>query len=135
MLVIPALFSTGMGRIHVLLAECPQRRHSSHGIKVHTHLEGGGAPLVVDQCARGIVRTIRVILTMSRLVNVVIIYKVILLLVSILVIGRGWAIIHVIATGFAVARFLIRLILVRAVIGVLTTRSAIRTRFFTRFFI
>ena len=114
MLVIPALFSTWVGRIHVLLAECPQRGHSSHGVEVHTHLEWGGAPLVVDQCARGIVRTIGVILTMSRpcLVNVVVIYKVILLLVTVLVIGRGWAVILVIATGFPVARFLIRLILV-----------------------
>ena len=133
MFVIPALFSTGMGRIHVLLAECPQRGHSSHGVEVHSHLEGGGAPLVVDQCARGIVRTIGVILTMSRpcLVNVIVIYKVILLLVSVLVIGRRGAVILVIATGFAVARFLIRLILVRAVIGVLTTWSVIRTRVLT----
>ena len=131
MLVIPALFSTGMGRIHVLLAKCPQRGHAPHGVEVHTHLEGGGAPFVVDQCARGVVGPIGVILTMPSLVNVVVIYKVILVLVSILVIGRGWAVILVIATGFAVARFLIRLILVRAVIGVLTTRSAIRTRFFT----
>ena len=88
MLVIPALFSTGMGRIHVLLAECPQGGHASHGVEVNTHLEWGGAPLVVNQRARGIVWTIWVILTMSCLVNVVVIYKVILVLVSVLVIGR-----------------------------------------------
>ena len=132
MLVIPPLLSTGMGRIHVLLAECPQGGHPAHGVEVHTHLERGGAPLVVNQRARGIVWTIGVILTMPSLVNMVVIYKVILVLVSVLVIGRGWAVILVIATGFAVARLLIRLILVRAVIGVLTTRSAIRVMFFTR---
>ena len=70
------------------------------------------------------------ILTRPCLVNVVVIYEVIILLVSILVIGR----VLVIATGFArivSIGLLIGLILVGAVIGVLSPWSIIEVRFLT----
>ena len=131
MFVISALLAVWMGRIDVLLAKCPQGRHPAHGVEVHTHLEGGRASLVSDQGAGGVIRPVGVIL--PGLVNVVVIHEIILVLVSVLVIGRG--VILVIAGFAAIARLLIRLILVGAVIRVLTTRAVKETRFLTRLLI